>query len=145
MFLLVGYVLVINLHRFLVKTRGVGLTFRKQLVIFGGLVTASVGVLVVFKGDAGVVLFSIQAVVAAQLEIRMRRTNPDAVSYRPLAHLLAVFALAWAVWWIDILGIKCDPTNHFIQGHAAWHAINAWVFVFLYQFYRQYPAEALSP
>ena len=145
MFLLVGYVLVVNMHRFLVKTRGEGLTFKKQLVVFGGLVTTSVGVLIWFKGDVGVVLFAIQAVVAGHLEMRIRRTNPDGISYRPLAHLVLAFAVAWAVWWVDILGIKCDPTNHIIQGHAVWHVINAFVFVFLYQFYRQYPAEALSP
>ena len=145
MFLLVGYVLTLNTHRTLAKKRGFGLTFQHQLLAFGALVTLSVTVLLVFKGDIGVVFFAIQAVIAGHLEMRMKRKNPDPVSYRPLAHLLIVFGIAWAIWWVDILGIKCDPTNHVIQGHAAWHVINAWVFLFLYQFYRQYSAEALSP
>jgi hypothetical protein len=145
MYLLVGYVGVVNLHRFLVKVRGHGLSFARQMSSFAAIVVASIAALVVFKGDIGVVIFALLAVGAGHLETRMWRTMRDPVSYKPLRNLLLTFSLAWAIWWLDLLKIGCNPENHFVQGHAIWHLLNAFVFVFLYQFYRQFPAAMLSP
>lgn len=136
MFLFSSYVLVINFNRWLC-TRGPGLSRRVQVAIF--LLISSVSILAVslFQGWVGIVLFAAQAVGAGRLERLLYRQRAPGVSYRPLFALLGTFALAWGIWWLDILKIVCDPDNHFLQGHAAWHLLNSLCFLFLYRFYRQ--------
>ncbi|MDH4468454.1 MAG: ceramidase domain-containing protein [Bacteriovoracaceae bacterium] len=48
---------------------------------------------------------------------------------------LSVFAISFSI--IDHKRIYCDPTNHFIQGHALWHIAAAIMFIFLFKHYEQ--------
>ena len=134
MYLLVGYALVINLRRYLRRT-GSDLTPKVAVAGYVGLVGASIAAIAVFKGEVGIWIFAVQAVIAGHLETRMYRKHGGEEDYGPLKKLLGVFGLAWAFWWLDLLGLFCDPDNHFLQGHAIWHVLNSVVFYFLYRFY----------
>jgi hypothetical protein len=48
---------------------------------------------------------------------------------------LSVCAISFSL--IDHKRIYCDPTNHFIQGHALWHIAAAIMFIFLFKHYEQ--------
>ncbi len=136
MYMLSGFALVTNLSRYRSRT-GRPLSGSFCVGLYVVLVVVSITAIAVFKGEVGVWLFAIQAVVAGHLEMRMyRRLGPEP-SYRAVQKLLLVFGLAWAFWWVDILGVFCDPDNHWLQGHAAWHVLNSAVFYFLYRFYAQ--------
>ena len=54
---------------------------------------------------------------------------------------LGTFLLAFGIWILDVKEIVCDAKNHFLQGHAVWHVLNAFCFYFLYRFYRQFQPE----
>ncbi len=134
MYLLSGYALVINLQRTLSRV-GRPLAPRVAVALYLGLVGGSVAAVALYKGEVGIWIFAIQAVLAGHLETRIYRHHGGEADYRPLGRLLLTFGLAWALWWLDLLGVGCDPDNHWLQGHAAWHVVNSAVFFFLYQFY----------
>jgi hypothetical protein len=137
MYLLSGYALVANLSRYL-QCLGRKLAPRSAVVLYLSLVGTSIAAVALFKGEVGIWIFAIQAVVAGHLETRMYRKHGASADFGPLKKLLVTFALAWAFWWLDLLGLLCDPDNHWLQGHAAWHVINSTVFIFLYRFYAQF-------
>lgn len=45
----------------------------------------------------------------------------------------------------DKLGIWCDPKNHVIQGHAAWHLLTAVSLCFIFRFYGQFALDQGMP
>lgn len=55
--------------------------------------------------------------------------------YKPLAKLVGCFVVAYSFWWLDTLGILCNPNNHILTGHSVWHLTNAFCFYFAYRFY----------
>jgi hypothetical protein len=59
----------------------------------------------------------------AQLEYKKRHHHFQSIKY----FLLALLSLGCAqiCAQIDLHRIYCDPTNHWIQGHAAWHLLAA--------------------
>jgi len=138
MYLFSCYALLFNLQRFLKKKDKV-LSVHTWGILYVGLVSASVTTIALFRGEVGVVLFAVQAIIAGHLEVRMFRVYREDLDYRPLVWLLVAFAVAWSVWWLDVLKIVCDPDNHFLQGHALWHLFNSTCCYFLYRFYAQLP------
>ena len=40
--------------------------------------------------------------------------------------------------------IWCDPADHWLQGHAAWHVLSAAALAALYRFYEGLPGSALQ-
>ena len=140
MYLFSGYAMVFNLQRFLRK-RGRPLSTGALWTLYLMIVSVSITCVAVFRGEVGIVLFAIQAVLAGHFEVQMRLKHHEHLDYRPLIWLLVVFAVAWGIWWLDILKIVCDPDNHVLQGHAAWHVLNSTCCYFLYRFYAQLPPE----
>jgi hypothetical protein len=134
MYLLVGYALVINLARYRLRV-GRPLAPKMLVGLFIFLVTVSIISVAMYKGKVGIWVFAIQAVIAGHLEMRMYRHHGGEEDYGPIRGLLVCFGIAWAFWWLDLLGVFCDPDNHFLQGHAIWHVFNSAVFYFLYRFY----------
>ncbi len=136
MYLLSCYALVWNLKRYL-KKRDVELPNRSAVLLYSVLTVGSTVVVAVFRGAVGVWLFAIQLVLAGHFETTLARKFRDDISYRPLVALLITFGIAWSCWWLDVLKIVCNPDNHYFQGHAVWHVLNAFCFYFLYRFYAQ--------
>ena len=58
--------------------------------------------------------------------------------YRPLFLACGTFAVSYAIWWLDKLGLACDPDNHVLNGHCIWHFLGALSFAFWYRFYAQF-------
>jgi hypothetical protein len=103
--------------------------------------TASLGILLAIH-NSGVPLFILTVVFAFLVEGRILRSRlhfrPPRGYYRPLIGLGVMFAVAYGIWWLDVLRISpfCDPKRHWFTGHAAWHILNSTCFAFLYFFYR---------
>ena len=137
MFFFSSYVLVINYRRYVHQSYGPWTS--KETAVYLALALSGCLATYLFKGWVGTVYFAVQATVAGSLEVRTLRFRNEGISYKPLQKLLLAFGIAWTLWWLDQLGIFCDPDNHIIQGHAGWHLANAFVFYFLYRFYAQLP------
>lgn len=130
MFLLSSLFMVFNLKRFF------PMSFGTALLIYLLNVGLTLG-LMVATHTSGVPIFIIQVTLAGILEIVLRfKRGP--VDYRGLGLTALFFAVAYGIWWLDYLHIVCDPNLHWISGHALWHGINSFCFVFAYQFYSQF-------
>lgn len=69
-------------------------------------------------------LILVLAGVLAVQEARLWKRDPTA-DYRELAWAWILLAAALACSAADISGVWCDPTNHWLQGHACWHVLSA--------------------
>jgi hypothetical protein len=55
--------------------------------------------------------------------------------YRSFAAALLLLSAAGAASLADVTRTWCDPTNHWLQGHALWHLLTAAALYALYRFY----------
>jgi hypothetical protein len=57
--------------------------------------------------------------------------------YRPLRWFGIVFAAAFAAWLCDFFRVACNPDQHAITAHAAWHVLSALSLAFACEFVRR--------
>jgi len=119
---------------------------RQQLVFFG-VGTAAMSALVPLGFAAG---FPIQALVFLLIftmlgqEFALRGRNPGA-DYRPYTLALLLLTAAAVCSALDVTRVWCDPRNHWLQGHAAWHVLTAGALAALYRFYEGLPVPSAGP
>jgi hypothetical protein len=58
--------------------------------------------------------------------------------YACLAGYWSVFLVAYTLWILDAKRVLCNPTNHVMNGHAAWHLLDAAALYLMYRYYRQF-------
>ncbi len=130
MFLLSSLFMAFNLKRF----------FPMRFSVAMGIYLLNVGLtlgLMVGTHTSGIPIFIIQVTLTGILELVLR-IKRGAVAYENLWAVCVFFAVAYGIWWLDFLHIVCDPNIHWISGHALWHLINSFCFIFAYRFYRQF-------
>ena len=92
--------------------------------------------------------FPIQALVLLLIltmlgqELVLRRRATPAADYRPYLAALALLSAAGVCSALDVTRVWCDPTNHWLQGHAVWHVLSAFSLFALYHFYERLPSRA---
>ncbi len=129
MFLFANFALIVNLRRWK------GLDWKLLIYLFALMMATSLTLLITI-GWVGILVFTLQVVAAGLVEIAVYRRDRKQYSYKWLALLSAFFTAALTIWALDRRGIVCDPDNHILQGHAAWHLLNSLCFYCLYQFYK---------
>ena len=102
-----------------------------------GLVALSIAIMVTLRGHTGEYLFGFEIGVVAILEVLLAR-RVAGTDYKPFLQAFGIFLLAYGIWLLDVHRIVCAEDNHYLQGHAVWHVLNAFCFVYLYRFYRQF-------
>lgn len=105
------------------------------------LVLGSLFLLLNFK-KIGIWMFGVQVVLFIGLEIYLffkRKSNGlGKIYYKNYLMALGFFSASYIIWLLDFHKVVCSPQNHFFQGHAVWHFLNAFCFYFLYRFYLQF-------
>ena len=64
-----------------------------------------------------------------------QKVRPD---YRWFGAFWLSFLLGYVLWLLDVKHLVCDPTNHWISGHALWHWFEALALYCVYRFYTQF-------
>jgi hypothetical protein len=134
MFMLSCLLISFNLWR-------LGSITRKQLPFaYVILLLLSIAAMVTIRRKTGEYLFGLEIAVVAALEgiLASRRAGTH---YADFLKALGIFLAAYGIWLLDVHEIACAPRNHWLQGHAVWHVLNAFCFYFLYRFYRQFGSE----
>jgi hypothetical protein len=80
------------------------------------------------------------AVALAQEAVLRRRAPPGAAFSRSYWVGLALLGLAALCSLLDVTRVACDPQNHWLQGHAAWHVLSALALLAFFRFYAALPA-----
>ncbi len=127
-------------------SRGKILKFSQTVIPFIGLMCASIGLFFLFakfqiKVQLTVVVI---ALIVALLEFWIKTKKHQLISYKNLYLGLAGFAAAKILDTILMQEAFCDPTNHFLQGHALWHVLGSISFWFIYKFYIQVEKQMLD-
>ena len=118
---------------------------RKYAWYAGGVALSSAAVPPAFE-----IGFPIQALVflliVAMLgqELALWRRAGSGADYRPYAVALVLIAAAAICSALDVSRVWCDPTNHWLQGHAAWHVLSAASLFALFLFYEGLSAAPQS-
>ncbi|MGO8998479.1 MAG: ceramidase domain-containing protein [Polyangiaceae bacterium] len=119
-------------------------SFNQCACSFALMVATSLLVLARAHGS-GLVVFALQVVLAASLEIRLWRSASERGDYRALKVTLGLFGGAYIVWWLDFGQMVCNPTNHVFGGHAVWHALTALSLVSYQLFQEQFIGSVRVP
>lgn len=85
--------------------------------------------------------FAILIVAALALESAARRRSPVRTNTKLLQAAVAVLALGFVVWILDLTRTLCRPDSWF-QGHAAWHLAGAAATGLVFLFYRSEKGDA---
>jgi hypothetical protein len=88
------------------------------------------------------VFLLIVGVIATEAVIRRRRGRVYSLRWFYVAVALLVVAATFSV--LDVTRTWCDPTNHWIQGHALWHVLTALALGAAFRFHTQF-GEAPRP
>jgi CubicO group peptidase (beta-lactamase class C family) len=126
-----AYMLAVNLARWLGGKRALVRTLSSGL--FGG---AILGMLVNEKPATAV--YTSIVLLAGTFELALFFAGHRPASYGFLARYWLVFGAAYGVWLLDRHRILCDPSNHLLNGHAAWHLLNGLGFYLLFRYYEQF-------
>lgn len=115
--------------------------------LYVALVAIAIGAHLVAR-EAGIAIFTLQIVATFSVSIawryRGRMRGDPRPDNRALVALIVMFGIAYAVWRLDFHRILCNPDNHVLQGHAAWHVLNSTCFYFLYRYLAQFGQTPLG-
>lgn len=144
MFMMVFFVLATNARRLGWPRRGLGALYGSSVVLatlaLWPLDRAGVPIQLTIAA-AGIVIAASEAAARAKTGDR----GPLGMFYAAIATLLAAETCSA----LDYKRFHCDPSNHFLQGHAAWHLIAAAAMPMIYLHYaehfdRAWAAESVS-
>ncbi len=138
MFLISSYLLTANLSR-LYKWTPIKMSITASVLFIVSIIG-----LVQFK-TIGAPLFGCQIAVALVIEIYMDRKGHPRPDYKSLIASCVLFLGAYGIWVLDTNKIVCDPTNHFINGHAIWHIATGIAVYFIFKFYAQFELRHDKP
>jgi hypothetical protein len=104
---------------------------------YAGLLAA--GLVLVFAGRAlrlpyqGLIALGAAVTVGSELWAMPKAQRP--ASYRDFAAGIGLLVLAEVFSVLDLTRVWCDPDDHLLQGHAAWHLVSAASLVFVFRHY----------
>ena len=78
-------------------------------------------------------------------ELRLRRRDGVLPAHRVWWTALALITAAAVCSALDVTRVWCDPADHWLQGHAAWHLLSAASLYALFRFYAALDLDAASP
>jgi hypothetical protein len=136
MFLIAGWAVGQNLLRIGWVSSDRARVVVSTVLVVGSLVT----MLLLGHGFPAVVTVGAVALLI-ELQLAWRRAVPTG-GYRPFFFAFGCLALSFVFWGLDLAKVGCEPDDHLLQGHAAWHLLNAPLFWFLHRFYAALPAPS---
>lgn len=102
-----------------------------------GMLLFSMMLMLLIKGKSGEYIFGVEVTLTILTEYLIFKSGAKVI-FRPFLQAIGIFLLSFLIWNGDIRGWWCDPDNHYIQGHAIWHVLNAVAIWYLYKFYKQF-------
>jgi hypothetical protein len=87
----------------------------------------------------GLVLILILVSIGQEIVLRGRASRSNEAHYGVYLAALALLTTAAVFSLVDVTRAWCDPTNHWLQGHALWHLFSASALMVLYHFYSRLP------
>lgn len=83
----------------------------------------------------------VNAITIAITEFKLRMKD-NRYQLTPFIKSLVIIVFAEMFSILDVTRTWCDPTNHYVQGHALWHLIGSVSVFYCFQFYRQFKFES---
>ena len=129
------YMLTMNVHRYFNWTPGLrSLIYWSALVLLlSSMIFAPTLSRFVYGSAAAISCIGLEGAIFLR-----NRGTPRQANYRWLFIVWVLFVFAYGVWMLDESRIVCDPQNHYFNGHALWHVLNALSLYCLFLYYRQF-------
>jgi len=114
----------------------------RSVACYGALASSSIALLALIK-TSGIPMFAAQVSTAIVVELILASRGGDGVHYGSLYAVLALFAVAFALWSLDLTRTVCSADwSHVFNGHVAWHLLSAACLVPYYRFQEQFFAPS---
>jgi len=114
--------------------------FAVGVIAFSALVPLVSQTTVPIQAIVGLLIAAILSQEAALW--RRDRGAGGGTRYGFYAAALALLAGAALASLLDVTRVWCDPTDHWLQGHAVWHVLSAACLYALFRFYARLPRES---
>ncbi len=132
MFICVYNLLLMNIHRLVKLTK---VQYISILILLISLSTLAVHVTYVIDIPIQGAVIGL-ALLIVLTEILCVYRNKGAKNYNSFFISIFFLIIAGCCVAVDINKTWCDPTNHWIQGHALWHIFSAVMFYYIYMHYQ---------
>ncbi|MCE9598686.1 MAG: ceramidase [Spirochaetia bacterium] len=145
MFLYLSLLLVWNLRRL-----GAVIGQTRSIIVYFLIVYANIGMLIVFPQLMGLriqLIIFVNTLIVFSMEAMLMKRTVSVLGlgvYRDYAVAVFLLLAAAVCSTLDLTRRWCDPTNHWIQGHAVWHVLNALSILFVFRFYSSVRTEPVS-
>ena len=116
---------------------------KQMTIVYLGLLALSMVLMYILQGKSGEYIFTFWVLATAGSELYLK-SKGQVSQYKYFYLACGTLALAFTIWVGDVKGWWCDPDNHYFQGHAIWHVMNAFAIVFLYKFFKQFYPNAVK-
>lgn len=91
----------------------------------------------------GIVGLLVAGILVTEWLAKGRQDRP--IAYRWFLVAMGLIAGAAACSALDASRIWCDPENHLVQGHAAWHVLSSASLLSAWAYYRQFAPLFVAP
>ena len=130
MYLGAAFMLTVCLRRW-------GASARVGVVFFWGFTALTMSSLLVDTSWARLI-YAVAGALCAISDTTLLVRDRKTMVFRWYIVMWIAFLLAGVVWVKDLDGSWCDPDNHFINGHAGWHLLNAVAIAVSAAYYEQF-------
>lgn len=138
MFLIGGLMVTMEARRFVPMTLG------RLTLLFASIVVVSMALLLAFHA-IGIALFAVQVALVYLSNIVWKLRKAKVVHVHAW-RLGSTFAIALAIWGLDLTKLVCRSDNHVFTGHSAWHVLTALCLYFFYRHQEQFvPPRRSTP
>lgn len=133
MFLCIYNLLMMNIHRLIKLSRVQYLSIYILLISLSSL-TVHLAYISHIPVQATVLVMVSAIVVTEILCIYKKKGGKNYKDYF-IGFIFLVLAASCSV--LDVKRIWCDPSNHWLQGHAMWHILSALMIFYMHLYYQQ--------
>lgn len=133
MFVCIYNLLMINIHRLKKLTKAQYVSIYTLLVSLSTLIV-HIAYLNQIHFQASI-FFVILAIIATEVMCIKKKRGAKNYHYYFSAFFFLIIAASFSI--LDLKRVMCDPTNHWLQGHALWHIFCAIMMVFIHLYYEK--------
>lgn len=137
MFFFVHWLIFVNLMR------AKKLNLNKSILIYSVfMIINTIAVFILYNNMVNfqsLIVIAVLLILASEFYARKMNSKPQSSKFLIAAFIGIIIAESFSI--LDITRVMCNPTNHFLQGHAIWHVTSSIALFLAFLYFKQFDNE----